>query len=105
MKYKFRAETEKDAEDFLNMLAYKNIRSPYHARFTPLSVDQPLPDVEVVLETDIPYDDIMNSLLLVNDSHVMIETIKPIEEYTGIRQPPTPEWVELNKVLKEKENK
>ncbi len=76
--YKLRAEGLNDFINFLGTGVYFNIKS-----FTvePIGV----PDVVVSFETNLSLSEIKAKLREVKDSHVMLDTIKPIKEYTGER--------------------
>ena len=76
--YKLRAEGLNDFINFLGTGVYFNVKS-----FTvePIGV----PDVVVSFETNLSLSEIKAKLREVQDSHVMLETIKPIKEYTGER--------------------
>jgi hypothetical protein len=77
--YKLRAEGLNDFLAFLQKGMYMRVKS-----FTvkPIGV----PDVEVSFETDASLSEIKSKLREVPDSHVMIETVKPFNEYTGERE-------------------
>ena len=45
-----------------------------------------LPDVEFEFKSRLSMDDVLSILCKQPDSHVMIETLKPFDEYTGERQ-------------------
>ena len=47
--------------------------------------DKELPDVEFEFETELALDEIIMTLQDIDDSHVMYQTVKPIDEYTGER--------------------
>lgn len=76
--YKLRAEGLNDFLSFLQTGMYMRMKS-----FTiePIGV----PDVVVSFVTDASLSEIKSKLKEVPDSHVMLETIKPINEYTGER--------------------
>ena len=44
-----------------------------------------LPDVEFEFKTTMTLDEILDILSNQVDSHVMMETLRPVEEYTGER--------------------
>lgn len=74
--FKFRAECLHDVSEFLE-------------KFTPSKgaiYFEMEKDVECIIETVAQIDEVIAYMNLVPDSHVMIETIKPINEYTGIRE-------------------
>lgn len=77
--YKLRAESLNDFLAFLQKGMYMRVKS-----FTvePIGV----PDVEVSFETDASLSEIKSKLREVPDSHVMLETVKSINEYTGERE-------------------
>lgn len=77
--YKLRAEGLDDFLAFLRTGMYMKIKS-----FTvePIGV----PDVVVSFVTDASLSEIKSKLKEVRDSHVMLETIKPINQYTGERE-------------------
>ncbi len=79
-KYKLRAEC---AEDFkkLAKLMGSNIMSK-----NVVKPDAAMPDVEVTFESDLSLKDIKDIIAKVQDGHVMKDTIKPINSYTGIRE-------------------
>ena len=76
--YKLRAEGLNDFLAFLQNDMYFRIKS-----FTvqPIGV----PDVVVSFETDASLTEIKSKLREIPDSHVMLQTVKPINEYTGDR--------------------
>ena len=78
MKYKLRAECSQDVVYFLNNV---------HTQLSSFSLikDKELPDVEFEFETDLTLDEIILTLQDFDDAHVMYQTVKPIEEYTGER--------------------
>lgn len=47
--------------------------------------DEQLPDVEFEFETELALDEIIMTLQDIDDSHVMYQTVQPIEKYTGER--------------------
>jgi hypothetical protein len=78
MKYKLRAECSKDVVGFLNNV---------HSQLSSFSLikDKELPDVEFEFETDLALDEIILILKDLDDAHVMYQTVKLIDEYTGER--------------------
>ena len=76
--YKLRAEGLNDFLAFLQEGMYFRVKS-----FTVETTSGP--DVVVSFETDASLSEIKTKLDEVPDSHVMLETIKPINEYTGER--------------------
>lgn len=77
--YKLRAEGLNDFLAFLQKGMYMRVKS-----FTIKPIG--IPDVEVSFETDASLSEIKSKLREVPDSHVMLETVKPINEYTGERE-------------------
>jgi hypothetical protein len=76
MTYKLRAEFFLDVFTFIESfkpLTYKIIK------------DGVLPDVEFEFDSDCNIDSIINAIEQLEDCHVMAQTIKPINEYTGER--------------------
>jgi hypothetical protein len=76
--YKLRAEGLNDFLAFLQQGMYIKIKS-----FTVEPIG--IPDVVVTFITDSSLSEIKSKLKKVPDSHVMLETVKPINEYTGDR--------------------
>lgn len=76
--YKLRAEGLNDFLAFLQKGMYFRVKS-----FTiePMGI----PDVVVTFETDASLSEIKSKLREVPDSHVMLETVKPVNAYTGDR--------------------
>ena len=76
--YKLRAEGLNDFMNFLGTGVYSNVKS-----YTVEPIG--FPDVAVSFETNLSLSEIKAKLREVQDSHVMLDTIKPIKEYTGER--------------------
>lgn len=79
MNYKLRAECSKDVLNFLNKT---------HNEISSLKMIRDgggFPDVEFEFETKLSLNKIFSILHGIEDTHVMRQTIKPIEEYTGER--------------------
>jgi predicted transcriptional regulator len=76
--YKLRAEGLNDFMNFLGTGVYSNVKS-----YTVEPIG--FPDVVVSFETNLSLSEIKAKLREVQDSHVMLDTIKPIKEYTGER--------------------
>jgi hypothetical protein len=72
-KYKLRTECTVDVINFLNKLIDYSLTS-----FS-------LSEGEFEFETDLTLDKIILILQNLTDTHVMYQTVKPIEEYTGER--------------------
>lgn len=79
MKYKLRAECSHDVARFI---------SATHQHLSELKMTRMknIPDVELEFETEFPLNKVITSLKVVPDSHVMWQTVKPIDEYTGERK-------------------
>lgn len=78
MKYKLRAECSHDIEQFKQWMEGDTWNHQQDK-------DQNFPDVELTFDSALSQEKINSVLRLIPDSHVMIETLKPIEEYTGER--------------------
>lgn len=78
MEYKLRAECSNDVLLFVALCGTK---------LTNFSMKEweGYPDVDFVFTTDLSITEIINLMKTIDDSHVMIETVRPINEYTGIR--------------------
>jgi hypothetical protein len=79
MKYKFRAECAHDVRYFIADLAMTFKSFKMERIF-----GEDLPDVEFEFETDVSFNQIILILAVIQDSKVMIRTIAPIDEYTGM---------------------
>lgn len=77
-KYKLRAEC---LADIVKFLASARFLAKYQIKPLKNGIDH-----ELTITTKAPLDKIIMCLRDVRDSHVMLETIKPILEYTGIRE-------------------
>ena len=75
--YKFRAECLADVANFL--LEFR----PEH---TEIVAAKMIPDVECVIKTSADIDKVKGAMADVMDSHVMMQTIQPIDKYTGERK-------------------
>lgn len=78
MTYKMRAEGVNDVFEFVRAMG-RNIKK---YRIIGNTI---IPDVEFEFETKKSLHIVLNTLRRIPDSHVMIETVKPISEYTGVR--------------------
>ncbi len=78
MTFKMRAEGVNDVFEFVRMFS-KNIKE---YRIIGNTI---IPDVEFEFETKKSLHIVLNTLRQIPDSHVMVETVKPISEYTGVR--------------------
>ena len=76
MTYKMRAEGVNDVFEFVRAMG-RNIKE---YRIIGNTI---IPDVE--FESKKSLHIVLNTLRQIPDSHVMVETVKPISEYTGVR--------------------
>lgn len=81
MKYKFRAECGSDVLELMNLLPHADIvRHNVEPDF------YELPDVEVEIEfKNMQLDELRDTIRDVADGHVMLQTVQPIDKYTGDR--------------------
>ena len=82
IEYKFRAECEHDVELFYN----ENKDTIYNLKY----IESDLPfsiDAIATFESRLDLKQIISLMKKLPDTHVMCETVKPINEYTGIRVP------------------
>lgn len=73
--FKFRAEALCDVTGFLEQFIPTKATIIFEMEM----------DVECIIETVAEIDEVIAYMDMVPDSHVMIQTIKPINEYTGER--------------------
>jgi ABC-type uncharacterized transport system permease subunit len=78
MKYKFRAECSQDAEQFKH--ENREAISDYEIQKV-----EGYPDVYVTFDSYLELSEIIELMRDIDDGHVMYQTVKPIEEYTGER--------------------
>lgn len=78
MKYRLRAESSNDVSLFIQKTHWRM------NSFSMLKYNK-LPDIDFQFETDLKLEEIILILKDIEDSHVMYQTVKPIEEYTGDR--------------------
>ena len=78
MKYKLRAECAHDVEQFIKKMEGYS----WNHKVLPIVG---YPDVEFTFDSAVNKERIKDILRMIPDSHVMIETLKPLEEYTGER--------------------
>ncbi len=76
--YKLRAECSQDVAEFI-----QNVHS--QLKSFKMIKDDELPDVYFEFETELALDEIILTLKDIEDSHVMFQTVQPIEKYTGER--------------------
>lgn len=83
--YKLRAECLHDVVEFVGSL-YRIDYTTLDFMVSPLVVDgRRLPDVELIFRTELSLNTLKEVLKNQSDSHVMLETINPVELYTGER--------------------
>jgi hypothetical protein len=76
--FKLRAECFQDVLQLLNKMR-KNLYG--------FKIEQDFfPDVDFEFITNLTSDEILAILMKQDDSHVMRETLKPFDEYTGVRE-------------------
>ena len=76
-KFKFRAECLRDVEELLRQINHSEME--VNIKFFHV------PDVEVTLLTSLTLDSIIQEAREIDDCHVIVETIQPIQDYTGER--------------------
>ena len=79
MKYKFRAECIHDVAQFLIQ------SSKVIANLNTQQDNDGFRDVIVTFDSHLELSEIMDLIEKIEDGHVMCETVKPIEKYTGER--------------------
>lgn len=79
-KYAMRAECRHDVEAFVKQ-ANNGINN-----LVIEEINNSMPDVTAVFESELSIEAIIALMLDFDDSHVMLQTIKPFSEYTGIRE-------------------
>lgn len=80
MKYKFRAETISDALFFCNSCPEGTL-SNFESK-----IDKDFPDVEVSFScAELDIDFLRRMAGRVDDGHVIVQTLQPLENYTGER--------------------
>ncbi len=75
--YKLRAECVQDILNFINQLVNHGIKANFGSINTLYN--------ELVFDSKITREQIMALVRKVEDGHVMLQTIQPIEKYTGER--------------------
>ena len=83
-KYGFRAEFVYDIIEFQNNLMSNKLYK-YNGWNLNYSRDSNFPDVDCELEIDLEIDKVREIMRLQTDSHVMTQSIKDYENYTGDR--------------------
>lgn len=93
IKYKFRAECEND------VLAFRDITKGVTFDF--VFLDGVRPDVTVEFESPLTIEEIRAEMAKMDDGHVMLQTVMPIEQYTGERDTTleTNSTKQLNEIL------
>jgi hypothetical protein len=76
MYYKFRAECLQDANRFLDAIECSNVA---------IQKDKELPDVEATFNSLLSSEELLEHAKDLEDGHVILETLQPIESYTGER--------------------
>lgn len=80
-KYMFRAECDTDVAYFLHIFPGEEL-----VRANMVEIEPPLPDLKVMIETNTyTAEEILDCMRQVEDSHVMIQTLAPYDQYTGER--------------------
>lgn len=74
--YKYRAESYVDVSRYY---------SKYPCEYIVVTPIHRFPDCEVVMGSNLQLDEIKKQMEEIPDSHVMMETIKAYDEYTGER--------------------
>ena len=77
-----KAETLKNQEELHDVAVFLQNFRP---RMVAIDCPSDTCDVECVIETVAEIDEVISFMEMQPDSHVMIDTIKPINEYTGER--------------------
>lgn len=75
--FKFRAECVGDVMNLMNILIFKTIM---------VTIDDNQLDCTVEVVTRQSLEEVMFAMNHTPDCHVMVETVKPIDEYTGVRE-------------------
>lgn len=70
--YSFRAECRHDVLQFLALPETTSLKKII------ITADPTFPDVEVEIETELALKDVFNALNLIEDGHVMVETLEQI---------------------------
>ena len=78
MKYKFRAECSQDAEQFKQ----ENREAISNFEIVPV---EGFPDVDVTFDSHLELSEIIELMKDIDHGHVMYQTVKPVDEYTGKR--------------------
>lgn len=78
MHYKLRAECSNDVMRFIE-------NAHGHMEGFKMERDKRFPDVDFEFESNLNLEEIISILRLIDDGHVMVQTVKPTGEYTGRR--------------------
>lgn len=93
MKYKLRAECAHDVEQFIKKMEGYT----WNHKVLPIVG---YPDVEFTFDSAVNRERIQSILRTIPDSHVMIETLKPLDKYTGERTTEQDELISMVHQLK-----
>lgn len=80
-QYKLRAELLAD----IGKLVVEMAGSIKRAEICHVKGDGEFPDSEFIFSCDLSLEEVQDSIRAVEDSHVMLQTVQPIERYTGER--------------------
>jgi hypothetical protein len=81
-KFKFRAECLTDVFLFFNYCPEGSVKD---IQYNSLDLIEGYPDVEISLESKLKLSDFRQICSKIEDGHVMLQTIQPIDSYTGER--------------------
>lgn len=91
MKYKCRAECLQDCNTFIDRVhttfgIHSATFNTYPVMYkTDMDTYIPLSDTIMEIDTDIYHRDLLHILKAISDLHLMYQTFKPIDRYTGRR--------------------
>lgn len=83
MKYKLRAECSRDVLNFIQ--AANDCMSTFNMTRINDPLSNRMPDVAFEFEIDLELSEVIDLLKTIPDSHIMYETVEPIEQYDGER--------------------
>lgn len=81
-RYKFRAECLTDVFLFFNYCPQGSVKNIEHNKLEGI---ERAPDAEVSFESELTLSDFRQICAIIEDGHVMLQTIQPIVSYTGER--------------------
>lgn len=81
-KYKFRAECLVDVFLFFNHCPQGSVEN---IECNPIKMIETAPDVEVSFDSKLSLSDFRKICAIIEDGHVMLQTIQPFSLYTGER--------------------